>query len=199
MTIPEQIRQVQRKLGLAEDGQAGPLTWGAIHREICGAVVIPPKETGWTADERSEKNIATLVPELQVIARRFLQECWSDGVGARIICGTRTLEEQAEIYAKGRLRPGPIVTHAKPGQSWHNFGLAFDIGIFEGRMYLPDSPQYMAAGKIGANLGLEWGGHWDRLPDYPHFQLRPRWAAGMPGTAVLAEFNRRHANGIPIV
>lgn len=199
MTIPEQIRQVQRRLGLVEDGQAGPLTWGAIYRAILGGSVIPPKPSGLIADERSERNIATLAAPLQIIARNFLEECYGEGLGVKIICGTRTFEEQAEIYSKGRLRPGPIVTHAKPGQSWHNYGLAFDIGIFEGANYLPDSPQYMAAGRIGAGLGLEWGGHWDRLPDYPHFQLRPRWATGMTGAAVLSEFKRRHANGIPIV
>jgi hypothetical protein len=38
----------------------------------------------------------------------------------------RTMEEQAKLYAKGRTSGGRIVTKAKPGQSFHNYGLAFD-------------------------------------------------------------------------
>jgi hypothetical protein len=36
------------------------------------------------------------------------------------------MEEQAALYAKGRTSGGRIVTKAKPGQSYHNYGLAFD-------------------------------------------------------------------------
>ena len=43
-----------------------------------------------------------------------------------IYCGRRTMEEQAALYAKGRTVGGKIVTKAKPGESYHNYGLAFD-------------------------------------------------------------------------
>jgi hypothetical protein len=43
-----------------------------------------------------------------------------------IYCGRRTMEEQAALYAKGRTTSGKIVTKAKPGESYHNYGLAFD-------------------------------------------------------------------------
>jgi peptidoglycan L-alanyl-D-glutamate endopeptidase CwlK len=36
------------------------------------------------------------------------------------------MEEQAALYAKGRTVSGKIVTKAKPGESYHNYGLAFD-------------------------------------------------------------------------
>ena len=39
----------------------------------------------------------------------------------------RTLDEQAEPFAIGRTKPGDIVTNAKAGESWQNFGLAFDV------------------------------------------------------------------------
>lgn len=41
----------------------------------------------------------------------------------------RTFEQQAGLYAKGRTAPGKKVTWAKPGQSYHNYGLAVDIAI----------------------------------------------------------------------
>lgn len=54
--------------------------------------------------------------------------------------GLRTYEEQNALYAQGRTAPGNKVTNAKGGFSNHNFGIAFDIGIFEGAKYLGDSP-----------------------------------------------------------
>lgn len=39
----------------------------------------------------------------------------------------RTNKEQDEIYEQGRSKAGKIVTFAKGGQSYHNYGLAIDI------------------------------------------------------------------------
>ena len=39
----------------------------------------------------------------------------------------RTFKEQNAIYAQGRTTPGSIVTYAKGGQSYHNYGMAIDI------------------------------------------------------------------------
>lgn len=41
--------------------------------------------------------------------------------------GFRTVEEQDELYAQGRTKPGLKVTNARGGQSQHNFGLAIDF------------------------------------------------------------------------
>jgi peptidoglycan L-alanyl-D-glutamate endopeptidase CwlK len=49
--------------------------------------------------------------------------------------------------------------------------VAWDIGIFQGGQYLPESPLYRQAGNIGKGLGLEWGGDWTRFRDEPHFQV----------------------------
>jgi peptidoglycan L-alanyl-D-glutamate endopeptidase CwlK len=38
-----------------------------------------------------------------------------------IIQTLRTFEEQELLYEKGRSRPGPIVTNARPGSSYHNY------------------------------------------------------------------------------
>ncbi len=47
----------------------------------------------------------------------------------RIVQGLRSFAEQDALYAKGRTKPGPIVTKAKAGQSYHNYGLAFDFAL----------------------------------------------------------------------
>jgi peptidoglycan L-alanyl-D-glutamate endopeptidase CwlK len=112
-----------------------------------------------------------------------------------VISGLRSYEEQAALYAQGRTAPGKKVTNARPGYSNHNFGIAFDIGVFEGSKYLPESPKYKAVGALGMDLGLEWGGNWKTIVDQPHFQLRPVWAADESESRMLAELRSRKDRG----
>jgi peptidoglycan L-alanyl-D-glutamate endopeptidase CwlK len=131
-------------------------------------------------DKRSEQNIETLLPAAQIKAREFLNAVPKGKLTIRIISGTRTYGEQDALYAIGRTsqmnrRP---VTKAKGGQSNHNFGIGWDIGIFEGGKYYDgDTKQERAAYSdlaqtIKSSLpGVEWGGDWSSFPDPPHYQL----------------------------
>jgi peptidoglycan L-alanyl-D-glutamate endopeptidase CwlK len=140
-----------------------------------------------TFHQRSERNIMTLHPKAQEAARKFLKRLQDAGINARIISGTRTYAEQDELYAKGRTKPGPKVTNAKGGQSNHNFGIAWDIGIFNGQgAYLPDSPLYDRAAEVGLIDGLEWGGNWQSFQDKPHYQL----VTDLPISQVRERFER---------
>ena len=120
------------------------------------------------------RRIATLTPRAQAWAHALMRALDDAGIPARIISGTRTYAEQDALYAKGRTAPGQRVTNARGGQSNHNFGLAWDIGIFSGDTYLPESPLYARAGAVGRAIGLEWGGDWTSIIDMPHFQCRVR-------------------------
>ena len=128
--------------------------------------------TATTIDSRSETNIATLVPRAGKQARAFLQAVLDAGLRVRIIDGSRSFAAQDALYAKGRNgKPGPVVTNARGGFSNHNFGIAWDIGVFDADgKYLPESADYAKAGAIGRTLGLEWGGDWENIVDLPHFQ-----------------------------
>ena len=95
-------------------------------------------------------------------------------------------------------RAGQIVTNARGGYSNHNFGLAFDVGVFDGGRYLGESPLYKVVGALGRSLGLEWGGDWRSIQDEPHFQLRPAWAAQMSERDFLAQLRWRRGNGVGI-
>jgi peptidoglycan L-alanyl-D-glutamate endopeptidase CwlK len=200
MKIEEMIAAVQKKLGVKADGRPGPETWGAIYAQIVKPTVdgVPPGEAIEAVDARSEKNIATLLPEVQPVARALVQKAALNGIRIKVISGLRTYEEQDELYAQGRTKPGSQVTNARGGYSNHNFGTAFDIGVFEGQKYLPDSVKYKAVGVLGTDLGLEWGGDWKSINDQPHFQLRPAWALGLAEKAMLAELRGRFAAGIPV-
>jgi peptidoglycan LD-endopeptidase CwlK len=204
MTLEQMIEAVQKELGIQVDGKAGPETWGAIYRRI---VPQAPARKGPAAaaatdmapaDARSEGHIATLLPEVRPLARALVHKAAAMGIQIRIISGFRTYEAQAALYAQGRTSPGRVVTNARPGYSNHNFGIAFDVGVFEGSRYLGESPKYKAVGALGIDIGLEWGGSWKTLVDEPHFQLRPSWAAGMAERQMLAELRTRRTTEAPV-
>ena len=201
MKTEAMIRAVQQTLGIEVDGKAGPQTWGAIYRHIvrpqASATVAftGPRDQ---ANARSERMIATLLPHVRPYARALYFKARDNGIAINIISGTRTHAEQDALYAQGRTTGGEIVTNARGGYSNHNFGIAFDIGVFSGNRYLPESPLYKAVGALGMGLGLEWGGNWTSIVDQPHFQLRPAWASAMRDSAMLAELRRRTKLGEPI-
>lgn len=146
------------------------------------------KASEWQVDPRSERNLATLEPNTAALAREHLRRLAAEGLTFKVTSARRTFAEQTALYAKGRTAPGPRVTNARAGQSWHNFGTAYDLTLFSGKNPVWDSKHYDTAGRIGEELGLEWGGRWTRLVDRPHFQrrlgltlaqARAKWPDGM--------------------
>ena len=203
MNLPDIIRAVQKAVGVDVDGNAGPQTWAAIYNKICPGASAPattstssgsPPPSADRVDDRSEKNIGTLLQEVQPYARALVTKAAQNGITIKVISGLRTYKEQDEIYAQGRTKPGKIVTNAPGGYSNHNFAIAFDVGVFKGTKYVEESPNYKAVGVLGKDLGLDWGGDWKK-PDEPHFQLRPNWAADLSEKDMLAELRDRKDEG----
>ena len=190
MTITDLIKEVQAELGLDADGLAGPMTWRAIHGKIIHRTTRVQEEINGSIDGRSKSVIATLHPRVRQYAVSLIQKAAEQGIQIKVISGLRTYEEQDALFAKGG------VTKARGGYSNHNFGIAFDIGVFDGGAYKPESPKYKAVGSIGMGIGLEWGGSWTSFVDEPHFQLRPQWAKNMSEKDMLAELRKRKANEI---
>lgn len=100
-----------------------------------------------------------------------------DGVTVEVISGLRSWAQQSALYAQGRTKPGRIVTNARPGSSWHNYGLAIDLGLFKNGVYLDEkNPKladklYASIGKVAAAYGIEWAGTWKSFQETPHFQV----------------------------
>jgi len=100
------------------------------------------------------------------------------GVTVEVISGLRSWAAQAALYAQGRTKPGRIVTKARPGSSWHNYGLAIDLGLFKNGVYLDEKKPaeadklYAEIGKLAAAHGIEWAGNWKSFTESPHFQIR---------------------------
>ena len=99
------------------------------------------------------------------------------GVTVEVISGLRSWAAQAALYAQGRTKTGRIVTKARPGSSWHNYGLAIDLGLFKNGVYLDEKKPaeadklYAEIGKIAAAHGIEWAGNWKSFTESPHFQI----------------------------
>ncbi len=123
-------------------------------------------------------------------------------IKVRVVQGLRTIAEQDALYAQGR-PTGQIVTKAKGGSSFHNYGLAIDFslmydkdgnGSFETLSWnttldgdkdgIVDWQEMVRAFKA---LGYHWSGENRTFKDLPHIeksfgysvkQLRAKIAAG---------------------
>ena len=99
------------------------------------------------------------------------------GVKVEVISGLRSWAAQAALFAQGRTKPGRIVTKARPGSSWHNYGLAIDLGLFSNGVYLDEAEPkradrlYQEIGTIASRMDVEWAGNWKSFPEGPHFQV----------------------------
>lgn len=132
-------------------------------------------------DPVSLARLDTLHPKIKGFAKAVFEEAWRQGIKARCSCAMRTPKEQQELWNKGRVDKGPIVTWAKPYFSFHNYGLAFDFCIldekgavdWDGRKDLNKNGKAdaMEIIQIAKSFGFEWGGDWKSKKDFPHFQM----------------------------
>lgn len=133
-------------------------------------------------DEISMKRIETMHPKLREQLRADYLQCNNEIVPKfkrlRITQALRTIKEQDDLYAQGRTKPGKKVTNARGGQSYHNYGLAFDIVILEDKdqngtfetANFEVNALWRKVAEFFKSRGWEWGGDWKSFKDYPHFQ-----------------------------
>jgi peptidoglycan L-alanyl-D-glutamate endopeptidase CwlK len=91
-----------------------------------------------------------------------------------VIQGLRTFAESDALYQQGRTKPGEIVTNAAAGQSYHNYGLAFDFSMLtNGKADYIVGPNWLKIVSIMESNGMFWGGHFPNgFHDDPHFENR---------------------------
>lgn len=130
-------------------------------------------------DKTSLSRVALMHPLLRTELTNILSEIEQGGVSIRLTQTLRTIQEQNDLYAIGRTKPGKIVTNAKGGQSYHNYGLACDFcllhkdGSISWNMHedldKDGIADWMEVVKVFEKYGWEWGGKW-KFKDTPHFQ-----------------------------
>nr|WP_204671998.1 M15 family metallopeptidase [Gracilibacillus alcaliphilus] len=130
-------------------------------------------------------DITDLPSELHpVVAEKtadLIQRSGEIGISIIITDDYRSFEEQDQLYAQGRENNSPVVTHARGGESYHNYGLAIDFALRSDNGEVIWDLNYDGNGNgqsdwlevvdIAKDLGFEWGGDWEHFKDYPHLQM----------------------------
>jgi peptidoglycan L-alanyl-D-glutamate endopeptidase CwlK len=114
---------------------------------------------------------ALLHPVFREKAQALLDSLAAEGIPFRLFEGFRSPERQQYLYAQGRTRPGVIVTKARAGQSYHQYGLAGDFVLFEKGGWSwgaagPKAGWWKRLQETGKGLGLE-----PLSFEMPHLQL----------------------------
>jgi len=166
------------------DGHWGPMSQGASNK--FDAFYNDQIVQFGRFEPRTEMAIHTLLPAMQVLARKLMIAAKSlpSDFRARLGSGTRSCAEQNALYAQGRTAPGRKVTNAQCGQSNHNFGIAVDVDLFWRDHYLTGEGKSGLSGQaeeqayidlsklVKASIPeLEWGGDW-HFVDRPHYQMK---------------------------
>ncbi|QHT48602.1 M15 family metallopeptidase [Bacillus sp. SB49] len=131
---------------------------------------------------KEEDTVPTdLHPVVEQKKEELMDAVRAKGIDVVITEGHRTMERQDALYAQGRSEGGSIVTSAKGGESYHNYGLAIDFALrtAEGDVVWDrvrddngnGEPDWMEVVEEAKSLGFEWGGDWSNFKDYPHLQM----------------------------
>ena len=139
-------------------------------------------------DDKTLERINLIHPSIRAEVSKMYDE-FCQALSGRALCRfaytLRTIAEQNELFAQGRTKPGKKVTNAKGGQSYHNYGLAFDIvllidkdknGSFESASWETNidfdgdgKADWQEIVQIAKSHGWTWGGDW-KFTDMPHFE-----------------------------
>jgi peptidoglycan L-alanyl-D-glutamate endopeptidase CwlK len=140
-------------------------------------------------DKISEQRAKLLHPKVRDEVKQLIENAEAGlpaNMAVRIVQGLRTIDEQNALYAQGRTKPGSIVTNAKGGSSFHNYGLAIDFAILtdkDGNGSFEDlswdikrdndkdgTADWLEVVKVFEAAGWSWGGKWSSIKDYPHLE-----------------------------
>lgn len=139
-------------------------------------------------DSISITRVASLHPLIRSDVEKFITEAENElGVTLRIVQGLRTIEEQNNLYAQGRTAPGKIVTNAKGGSSYHNYGLAIDLVEITKSGAANWNFGYKKLVKFADKYGFYWGGNFKSIVDKPHFEK----TFGLNWRTMLDKYSRK--------
>lgn len=125
--------------------------------------------------------ITDLHPIVLAKTKELVAESAKLGIDMLITDDFRSHDDQDKLYEQGRSSKGPVVTHARGGQSYHNYGLAVDFALRTKKGQVIWDMEYdgnrngkadwLEVAEIAKGLGFSWGGDWKGFKDYPHLQM----------------------------
>ncbi|WP_397373235.1 M15 family metallopeptidase [Paenibacillus sp. PAMC21692] len=125
--------------------------------------------------------VTGLHPIVLAKSNELVEESAKIGIEILITDDFRSHVDQDALFEQGRTAKGPIVTHARGGESFHNYGLAIDFALktkkgqviwdmeYDGNRN--GEPDWLEVVNIAKGLGFSWGGDWKGFKDYPHLQM----------------------------
>lgn len=127
-----------------------------------------PSSNTW--DTYTNQRIQKIHPLIRNNATQFINSVQKKlDIKLRVTTGMRTVQQQNDLYKKGRTEKGKKVTWVKGGYSYHNYGLAIDVVEIKNK-HAKWNTKWKDISKIGKEKGFEWGGDWKDVSDKPHFQ-----------------------------
>lgn len=122
-------------------------------------------------DPGTELKLKLLMPEF----KEKIQLLLSNSVSTfRVTDGFRSMESQSKLYDIGRISKGRTLTNARPGFSFHNYGLAVDLCQKSEKPY--EESAMREIGQLSQLYGLTWGGDFKSV-DQPHVQIKTKITA----------------------
>ena len=165
--------------------------------ELCNRFAGAGKAVDWSL----------IYPPFQRLYRQALSACLMEGSEFYATCGTRTYPQQVELFLKGRKTPGPhagesnypalglTVTKARPGESYHNFGIAID-STRDGDLTRPglqpdwNIEHYEPLARNAKKVGLHSLFYSSEFREGPHVELDLD-SRGLTRNILRLEFERR--------
>lgn len=128
--------------------------------------------------QTSKEKLKGVHPSLAQCAERALSY---GEIDFAVVQGVRTQEQQDDLFAQGRTKPGKIVTWTRKSNHLlqsDGYGHAIDIvPIINGRMDWETLENFTVLAALMFRAAMEtgtkiaWGGHWTKTKDRPHFEL----------------------------
>lgn len=151
-------------------------------------------------DKITQERIQKLHPKIRDEVKKIIEEANSllaDNVEIRVVQGLRTIEEQNALYAQGRTKPGPKVTNAKGGSSFHNYGICLDFCLLINDKEISWSltndldkdkkADWFEVINIFKKYGWSAGADWKSFKDNPHVEK----TFGYTWQQLLAKYNKK--------
>lgn len=114
-------------------------------------------------------HLNNLNPQYRYVFEDFIKKIIDSGYKPQINSSYRTFARQAELYKQDN-------RNAKPGFSYHNYGLAIDVQVSkDGKVWGKSTPVTLwnqtGIPQIAKQMGLRWGGTFAGYLDAVHFDF----------------------------
>ena len=140
-----------------------------------------------TSQSPVSADLSRLYPPFAAMAEALLKGCKDQGLNVRVIETYRSPARQNELLQQG-------VTKGEGFKSFHQYGLAIDIGpVGLSQAQQVEGTRRIAQVNSDLNIGLTWGGGFPNFFDGYHFEIPSSWDLKV---GAAKQIRAKFANGI---